>query len=207
MNLLNNTKCYLVGPIELANDPVSWRSRVTNELQEMGVKVYDPMMKPHWAPKAAAETNKNIANKNIFLEVTNKIGAGEKLTESDVENYKAMSWIRQIDLRFVHSSDFIVCYLPKLFSVGSCEELTIAINTGKPVLIYSKDIYIPSSWLATMMYDDPSDIGDSFFHSEEALVNYLKKVNNNEVPLDPMKWVFLSYFNEDLNIKGVKWQA
>lgn len=202
MNLLKNSKCYLVGPIELSNDPVSWRSRVTKELNEIGVKVYDPMVKPDWAPEVARETNKNVNNKNLFIEVMHKIGKGEELTKNDKDHYYAMNWIRDIDLRFVHSCDFIVCYLPKIFSVGSCEELTIAIESKKPVLIWSKDTYIPSSWLASMMCNEPEDIKDYFFHSEEDLVQYLKKVDNNEVPVDPLKWIFLSYFNKNLKIKG-----
>ena len=193
MNLLNGTKCYLIGPIEQSNDPTSWRDRVSKSLNEMGVKVYDPMKKPTWAPTIASE-----ASKGKFLEVINDLDLkGESyITIGDIEYYNGMRWIRDVDLRYVHSSDFIVCYLPRTFSMGSGEELTTAINTGKPVLIWSDGGLVPSSWLSTMMCDNLSDIKDSFFHTEEELLTYLRSVNNNEVPLDPLKWIFLSYFHD-----------
>lgn len=199
MNLLKGTKCYLVGPIERSEDPISWRDRVTEELQEMGIKVYDPMKKPKWAPEKASEATK----RGKFLEIINDLNS-DHVTLNDIEYYEGIKWIRQVDLRYVHSSDFIVCYLPKMFSMGSCEELTVAINTGKPVLMWSDTDQVPSSWLSTMICDDLNDIGDSFFDSEEDLLKYLRNVNANEIPLDPLKWIFLTYFNKHVKIKGKK---
>lgn len=186
-NLLNNTKCYLIGPIEQSADPTGWRNRITIELNNMGVKVYDPMIKPSWAPKLSSEVNKNK-----FLEVINT----KQITTDNQAYYDSMSWIRDVDLRYVHSSDFIVCYLPKIFSMGSGEELTVAAATGKPVLIWSDKDYVPSSWLATMLCKNLDEIKDVFFHDEKELITYLHNVDNNNIDIDPMKWVFLSYFND-----------
>jgi len=192
MNLLNNTKCYLIGPIEQSADPVGWRNKITAELNKLGVKVYDPMKKPYWAPKVT------VANKGSFLDALNN---NKEYTQQDKDAFEGMRWIRTIDKRFVNDADFVVCFLPKTFSVGSCEELSICANSGKPVLIWSDKDLIPSSWLADMLCKDIEEIRETFFKSSDAVMDYLNKVNNNEIPLDPFKWVFLTYFNNNIKIK------
>lgn len=195
MNLLRNTKAYLIGPIEQSNDPVGWRKRITHSLNEMGVKVYDPMVKPDWAPPLASE-----ANKNQFLKIMNDV-LDRHITESDVNHYEAFNWIRDVDLRYVHSSDFIVCYLPKIFSMGSGEELTIAATAKKPILIWSDGDLVPSSWLCSMLCQTSDSITDVFFKNEKSVIEYLQLVDRNEVAVDPMKWIFLSYFYPELKKK------
>lgn len=191
-NLLGGSKCYMIGPIELSDDPDSWRQRTTKTLNEMGVSVYDPMVKPSWAPKITT------ANKNSFLKDLNED------PQSAHAAFDGMQWIRNIDIRYVYSSDFIVCYLPKVFSMGSCEELAIAAQIGKPVIMWSNpESPIPSSWGAAMLCKTIDQVKETFFDDEDAAMNYLRMVDNNEIELDPFKWVWITYFHQNVRMKNV----
>jgi len=192
---LHNTKCYLVGPIEQDSNPDSWRNKVTEKLNKLGVRVYDPLKKPNWAPQLT------VMNKNNFLKALND----DHINDEARASHDAMHWIRDIDRRFVQDADFIICYMPKIFSSGTGEEITIASDMNKPILIYNDDDeLVPSSWLACMLCRDVEEIKETFFPSMEAITEYLGKVDNNEVEIDPFKWVFLSYFLKDTKVKNVK---
>lgn len=219
MGLLKGTKTYLIGPIERSDDPNGWRNKITEKLAKWGVKVFDPMIKPHYAPETTT------ANKNDFLAFLNSHHKTD-LAKKDLKeihnidtnckeweeqkrkasrSFSGMDWIRKVDKRYVYSADFIIAYLPKVFSAGSMEEITIAAQTGKPILMWSDvDEPLPSSWLVPMLCEDMSEIKDVFFISEHELLEYLGKVDNNEVELDPFKWCFLTYFDETVKVKDVR---
>ena len=60
MNYLRGSSVYLTGAIDHSDDPRGWRKKITRELLlPMGVRVYDPLVKPSWL-SPAARTNPSL---------------------------------------------------------------------------------------------------------------------------------------------------
>lgn len=180
MGLLHGTKVYLSGPIEFSNDSKNWRKTISEFLNELDVKIYDPLVKPDWFPDLTK------ADPSSYLNGINK------------ENYDAIDFVRRIDMKYVYDTEWIIAYLPRCFTVGTIEELAAAANMGKPILVVSED-GVPSSWAMAMLskFEDMSDV---FFRNFKDLVDYINKIDNNEISLDPVKWSFITYFNDGVKI-------
>lgn len=189
MNLLNNTKVYLAGPIEYASSPISWRQELTLFLNKIGVRVYDPLVKPIWFHYAAK------ANPKIYIDAI--LGKSPEL--SSEEAFTGLDYVRKLDLRYVNDCEWMIVHLPREFSAGTGEELAVAAQTGKPVLVFSQ-CEIPASWSLVQLAKS-NDWRNVFFPSLEALKTHITNIDNGNVKLDVAKWIFLSYFRND-----VKWE-
>jgi nucleoside 2-deoxyribosyltransferase len=123
MNRLNNQRVYLAGPMDRVHDRGStWRDNITPFLTDMGIKVLNPINKPI----------------NIGLE-DDKTHSLKK-TLKECEKYDALSIImkeiRNIDLRMVDISDFIIANLDlDIHPCGTLEEIFWANRQKKPVLV------------------------------------------------------------------------
>lgn len=202
MNLLHGTKVYLAGPIEYASDGkggIVWRDRLTEILHQMGIRVYDPMKKPKWYP--------NIAKGNPGVYV--KTVLESEATEPDsniIDAFDAIKFIEKADFRYVYDCDWLIVYLPSARTYGTIDELRAAVNCGKPILVFSEEV-IPSSWVMSMVAT-PDDYREVFFADMNSMVEHIKRIDNGEVELDPLKWIFLSYFNQNVKLKPrSKWSV
>lgn len=187
MGLLNGTKAYLAGPIEYAGDGqggIIWRNEITKLLHEMGVRVYDPMRKPDWYPPIS-KGDPGAYTKRIM--------------KGDRDGFEAIHFIEKVDFRYVYDCDWLIVYLPAQRTYGTIDELRAAVNCGKPIFIFSEDGVV-SSWVMAMV-SDHTTYKEVFHHSLDELVEYIRRIDNSEVPLDPLKWIFLSYFNENVPLK------
>ena len=185
LNLLKNTTVYLSGPIEWASDRTAWRAEFTKAMHAIGVRVMDPLVKPDWFPYAAK------ADPKLYLRSV--MGSGEM---TPTEAFDGMAYIRKLDLRYVHACDWLVVYLPKEYSAGTSEELTIAAETGKPILIFSPD-HVPGVWLLPQLATI-KNWREVFFPSKDSILEYISNIDAGLIPLDPVKWCFLSYFRNDV---------
>lgn len=174
-NLLQNTKVYLVGPVEFSSDGVSWREDMGAFFNNMGVKVYDPLKKKSFYPERA------LGNPKEWYDLPpSEIGDTAK-------------FIVDVCYRFAHDCDFMVVNLPREFTVGSIDEIKIAATAKKPIFIVNKD-GIPSTWLMGLY--DHHKWDDIFFKDWGSLKEHIRLIDNGEKQVDPLDWIFLSYFQE-----------
>lgn len=206
MGILANTSCYLAGPVEFSPDAAEWRIRVAQELSGMGVVVLNPLVKPEWVGPRGLRPQPDI-NANFFVKQgipqvsnnfagqipTEPIRPEQVLVRPDMElALQDMHIQRDICLRMVYATNWCICRLPKIFTVGTFEELTLLSKAGAPVMFVCPD-GIPSMWLVSMFVDKAIDIDDVFFQDEAQLLTAVRHINQGERQIDPRKWIFLTW--------------
>lgn len=149
-----------------ADNGVSWRKELTPWLKSKGVVVLDPCNKPK-------TTLGNVADESEE--------AWEKLRESKglgdfLELSKSMRAIRNVDLRLTDKSDFFIVYWDKrLHPVGTVNEIAIAVQQKKPVLMMCEEgIRDLQNWFFGAI---PKEL---FFNSWNDLKEYLRHVDEDE---------------------------
>ena len=191
MNLLKDTRCYLAGPVEHDNGASSWRKELAQFLSELGVKVYDPLIKPPWMP-SICRVEPSLYFKAMKGEST-IIRTGD---ERDIINKKttirANQMMREACMRIVGAVDWLICYLPLQFTAGTFEETYEALRVNKPVLFCCPD-GIPSHWVlaATLLEDE-----EAFLLNWSQVQNRIRAIDQGRMKLDPLKWMFLSWHRE-----------
>ncbi len=173
MSLLKKTKTYLIGPMEFQNGE-DWREKFTKDVKSMGIHCFNPYKKE-------------------FI---------HRIDESDAHR-KELNWLREhgeydalaahckdfriFDLACVDKSDFIVCYVDtSVFSVGTFEELSWANRLKKPIFVVVKQGKKSCPlWIFGMI--DHNYIFDTF----DEVVDKLKRINNEEEPVDHKRWRLL----------------
>jgi nucleoside 2-deoxyribosyltransferase len=192
MGLLSGTKVYLAGPIEYAADNkggIIWRNELTEVLKGMGVRVYDPMNKPNWYPDIAK------GNPGVYVDCVLNGGTDDEIKDA----FDGVKFIEKADFRYVNDCEWLIVYLPKQRTYGTIDELRAAVNAGKPIMIFAEE-RIVSSWIMGMVADH-TDYNDVFFPSMTKLIERIQEIDRGEVELDPLKWIFLSYFNQNIRLK------
>lgn len=122
MNILRDTKSYLIGPMQYGDGRI-WREDMTVFLKQMGVTVFDPYKKPF--------INAPDEDENTHKRMYSLMKSGEY---DEVASHFKM--VRSFDLSMVDRSDFIICYLdPKIPTFGTVEELAWSIRCKRPVFI------------------------------------------------------------------------
>jgi hypothetical protein len=179
MGYLQHTKCYLVGGIEhdknLGRD---WRLVVSDHLSYLGVQIYNPLNRPKWMKSIEPFIPPAMSRADALASIEQGSEDADKID-------LAQKFVRQVCLRYVHSCDFVFCYLPDSKTYGTTEEIVIAANAKKPIIFVFPD-KIPSLWVYDLARNQ-----DAFSDLKGAL-HYLDQVNQGEVPLDVFKWIFLS---------------
>jgi len=154
MGYLRHKNVYLAGPIsDVDDDGVGWREMITPKMAKFGVTVEDP-------------TKKTI---NGMSEVKDDKDYFKKLAmERKFDELKDAFWpIVRKDLRCVDKADFIIAvYDPHARMCGTIDELRVAKNQQKPILMYCDPAKIDESfnpWILTFpkkgnFYTDWKDI-------------------------------------------------
>lgn len=190
LNLLKGSSVYLTGAIDHHDDPRGWRRKITSELlTPMGVKVYDPLIKPSWLP-AAAQSGPSIFRNAIECGVY-----GEISPKHDEMFDDGIRTIRKIDLRFAHDCNFMICSLPRTFTAGTFEEIAVAANAGKPILMHMPDGVI-TTWLPAQIASSIAEYKQCHFGGWESLYEFLREVDAGSRCVDNYKWIFMSYHND-----------
>lgn len=173
MNLLNRTRCYLVGQMQYV-DGQPWRTYVESQLKEIGIIVLNPYNHP-FVNSTQEDNNATAKLKDLI-----KLGRYDEVSE-------IVKKIRAEDLRCVDICDFIFCHIdPRFPTCGAYEELFwgnrmkksifLSISTGKencPLWIFGT---IPHKYVY-------SDINGA--------VNMIKNIDNGTVPIDSDRWRLL----------------
>lgn len=163
--MISGLRAYLAGPVENSDDAVSWRLDMSNFLRQLGVVVYDPLIKPDWFPENCKIDPK--AYKNVINSV-------EPSASAIIDTFEATSFLRKACLKMVSSCDFVICYMPKMFTAGTFEEIYLAGNLDKPVLFCMPD-GIVSTWVLPIFADE-YNYNNVYFKSWADLKSYLARI-------------------------------
>lgn len=124
MNRLHNQRAYLCGCIDRVHDHgKGWRSTISTFLSGLGVKVFNPLEK---SISIGVEDDNTIIRKQQL-----------KLAKKYDELTVMMKEIRNVDLRLVDISDFLVVHLDlNSHPTGTYEEIFLANRQKKPIVIH-----------------------------------------------------------------------
>jgi len=170
---LKGMKCYLIGPIDRAEDDgVQWRKDLKElcSIKKLGINFLDPTDKPVHIGQEIGEEKQKV--KRLMKE--------EKFQEAK----EIVTKIRHYDLRMVDMSNFVIAFIDlNTFMCGSFDEIFTAERQQKPVLILIKQkrTDLPA-WLISFI--KPEEV----FENVEDLVNYLDSLNKKEKKMDN-RWV------------------
>jgi len=182
MNKLADTSVYLAGPVEHSfSTALSWREKITEQLKQYNVMVYNPLIKPVWLP----------SNCKVDPTIYKDVLAGKSSEMSKQEVFKATADMRRLCLRMVSSADWIICYLPKIFTCGTFEEIYLAASLEKPVLFCMPDGMV-STWLLPI-FANADNMDDVYFYNWESLMSHVDKLDKGLVDIDKYKWFSSNY--------------
>lgn len=176
MNRLKNQRVYLAGAIDrVADRGATWRENITPFLNSLGVKVFNPLIKP---------TTVGLEDYHVGL-MKKELKENHRYDELA----EVMKSIRSTDLRLVDISDFIVVNLNlEHYACGTWEELSLANRSKKPILVHIEQgkQYTPD-WLFGMLPHQ------WFFSKWSDLTNYLIHINSDQNIEHYNRWQFFNY--------------
>lgn len=175
MNRLVNQRAYLAGPMDRCPDRGSqWRDFLTPILKDMGVIVLNPIHKPTDIAKEDFQTH-------IYKTTLKQQGNYDELS-------KLMKEIRNVDLRLVDISDFLVVNLDlDIHPCGTLEEIFWANRQKKPIIIHMKQgkQHTPDWLFGTIPHH-------MIFSSWKEIVEYLDHINNTKDIETSKRWYFFN---------------
>lgn len=173
MNILNKTYCYLGGNLENTNDALGWRALLTQKLEELGVICLDPTRQMFRGQIAETEESR------LELKQWRENGEIDKIQPF-------MKEVVRRDLRAIDISCFTIFRLePTKPTWGTVHEIVVAVQQRKPVLILIDDIKQFPLWFMGIINMD------YVFTNINDLIDYLRKVNSGETPIDDKYWKIL----------------
>jgi len=196
MGLLQGSTVYLAGPIEKAKDSYSWREIITPALSNLGITIWNPLIKPNWFIKKCGEDTtpeSQSEHLKIFKECIDNT-----ITHSydAVNALKINSIIRSTCLRLANSCDFMICYVNGR-TVGTFEELNCANNQGKPIIFLCEN-GLDSCWRFVQFEKA------IFKNSIDEVIDFLSKIDNGTIKVDNAQWIFLPGGWPDANNTSVR---
>lgn len=172
-NNLNGMRTYLVGPMDRVPDGGQmWRDKITPILESMNISVLNPCKKQVDNIKEDEHTRNTIEQYKIT-------GQYDKIRDE-------YGVIRNVDLRCVDISDFIIAHVDiDIHMCGSYEEIVTANRQKKPILVWCKQgKHQAPNWLFFML--PHQDI----FSSMEEVINRLEQVDKLESVTKLDRWLF-----------------
>lgn len=173
MNILQKTRVYLIGGMQYV-DGSEWRMIVKNELNKIGVVVFNPYDHPF----IDSEDENNDCRKKL-----------EDLIKEKKYNETAsiVKKIRSEDLRCVDVCDFCFVYInPQYPTVGSWEEIFWANRMKKPIFFCVEG---GLSKLPLWMY---GVIPYKYVYNNiNEAIDVLKQIDSGEKEIDSDRWRLL----------------
>lgn len=180
---LQDVRMYLAGPIEKAiDDGYTWRSKMASELSELGITVWDPLVKPEWFNKECGCIYDGKKQREDFELITCERNK-DNCAEVDAA-FRRNNLVRDVCLRLVSACDVVICKVGDR-TVGTFEELHLAQMQFKPILFWYEEDQIDSSW---RIVEFPNAL---HFQGMDLLVNYLKEISLDAEQVDNEQWIFL----------------
>lgn len=173
MGLLKNTRYYLCGNLENTSDAFEWREFVTKELDKLGTKCFDPNLEHFINQPTEADNMREVLREKRVSQEWDFI-------------HSYMKSVVSRDLRYVDLSTFLICNIePDLPTYGTTWELCIAHQQRKPVLFHIHDKRRFPLWLSGLYKMD------FVYEDWGSLINYIYKIDSQEIYADPKYWKIL----------------
>jgi nucleoside 2-deoxyribosyltransferase len=176
MNRLKNQRVYLAGAMDrVADRGASWREDITPFLSSLGVRVFNPLIKP---------TKVGLEDYHVGL-MKKQLKENHQYDELS----KVMKTIRSTDLRLVDISDFIIVNLDiNIHACGTYEEVSLANRSKKPILFHvEQGKQNTPDWLFGAVPHE------WFFSSWNDLKNYLISIDSDKNIDKKNRWQFFNY--------------
>ena len=147
IDLLSGSTVYLSGPMDFVasrkeEKEFGWRNRVSQFLDQYGVRIFDPWNKP--MPKGMGHYGKEdefSASKRDSWSFADSRDGDRTRAELSSEFWPTL----HIDLRMTDTADFLVAFVPtNVYSVGTVHEIVMARLQHKPVLFVSPPVTFPT---------------------------------------------------------------
>jgi hypothetical protein len=181
---LKGARVYLCGPVEYSVD-LSWRERVTEELSDLGLVFWNPLVKPSWMVDVDG-----VMQGKVKLDVLSGV------PEAKVVNGLIRRWC----LHLVSNCDVVILRCSGEPTVGTWEEISLA--KYKPVLCWCDEDAV-SAWLVDQL---DLCIGGSLFFGLGELAGFLRMVNLtgrvSDYVSDYFKWSFISQRGDFPRVDG-----
>jgi hypothetical protein len=173
VNLLENTKTYLVGHMQYLSGR-DWRREVTEKLGKLKITCFDPYKKPFVKDVGEDEASRRE------METWMKTKQYDRATER-------MKTVRAYDLNLVDRSDFIIAHLvPDVASWGSAEEIVTAVRMKKPIFVSMEGGKSKTPlWMLGML---PHKF---IYNSVEEIIDMLHAIDSGSKPIDSDRWRLL----------------
>lgn len=175
MNRLKNQRVYLAGAMDrVADRGATWRDNITPFLNEIGIVVFNPIIKP---------TDIGLEDQDSH---TIKIKLKQQHRYDELSSM--MKTIRSVDLRLVDISDFLIVNLDlNVHPCGTLEEIFLANRQKKPIIIHmvqGKD-QTPDWLFGTIPHQ-------MIFSNWDDIKSYLIHINNSENIDTYKRWYFFN---------------
>tara|TARA_Y100001938_G_C8065936_1_gene420188 strand:+ start:314 stop:850 length:537 start_codon:yes stop_codon:yes gene_type:complete len=173
MNLLKDTKTYLVGHMQYVSGR-DWREEATDALEPLNITCFNPYKKPFVKDVEEDEASREE------METWMKTKQYDRVTER-------MKTVRAYDLNLVDRSDFIVAHLvPDVASWGSAEEIVTAVRMKKPIFVSMEGGKAKTPlWMLGMF---PHKY---IYNSLEEIIEMLYAIDSGNKPIDSDRWRLL----------------
>jgi hypothetical protein len=173
MNLLENTKCTVIGPMQYSNG-VSIRQYFKEELGKLNITVFDHYNKPF------VDTGVDEGN-GISDRLKNHLKNGE------YDSLAAYRNIRSFDLNLIDRSDFIIFhFIPGVVTVGSWEEFFTANSIKKPIFFITEGGKILTPYW--VFWTIPHHY---IYNSKEEVMQILQNIDSGAREIDSNRWRLL----------------
>ena len=175
MNRLKNQRVYLAGAMDrVADRGATWRDNITPFLNDIGVVVFNPIIKP---------TDIGLEDQDSHT-IKTKLKQQHRYDELS----SMMKTIRSVDLRLVDISDFLIVNLDlNVHPCGTLEEIFLANRQKKPIIIHmvqGKD-QTPDWLFGTIPHQ-------MIFSNWDDIKSYLIHINNSENIDTYKRWYFFN---------------
>lgn len=175
MNRLKNQRVYLAGAMDrVADRGATWRDNITPFLNEIGIVVFNPIIKP---------TDIGLEDQDSHT-IKTKLKQQHRYDELS----SMMKTIRSVDLRLVDISDFLIVNLDlNVHPCGTLEEIFLANRQKKPIIIHmvqGKD-QTPDWLFGTIPHQ-------MIFSNWDDIKSYLIHINNSENIDTYKRWYFFN---------------
>lgn len=175
MNRLKNQRAYLAGPMDRCpNGGKDWREHISAILSYYGAITLNPIIKPI---NIALEDEKTREKRKLLKQY----GKYDELS-------REMKTIRNVDLRMVDISDFIIANLDlDIYPCGTYEEIFLANRQKKPIILHMKQgkNNVPDWLFGTIPHD-------MMFSSWSQITNYLDHINYSTSIVNHNRWYFFN---------------
>lgn len=172
-NNLNGMRTYLVGPMDRVPDGgIVWRDKITPQLESMNIVVLNPC-------KKQVENIKEDKNTRSIIDHYKETKQFDKIRQE-------YGQIRNVDLRCVDISDFIIAHIDiDVHMCGSYEEIVTANRQKKPILVWCEQGKSKApNWLFFMLPHE------NIFNSMDELLAHLHYINNADNIQSLNRWLF-----------------